>query len=102
VFALEHWSAHESVRIAWWISTGLPGFISGPEELAAANTLLAAEPFVCEEVQSIFVFGEHVDQLGWEKDTTMLKGFLKIDPLSCDPLHNHLSPEVNAQMANQD
>jgi hypothetical protein len=87
VFASEHGSANECVRIAWWVSTGLPGFISGPEELATANTLLAVEPFVCEEVQSILVFREHVDQLGWGKDTTTLKGFLKIHPLSCDPLH---------------
>jgi len=67
VFTRKHWSANESISIARRVTTGLPGLISSPEELATAYALLAIKPFICEEVQSIFILREHVDQLGGKR-----------------------------------
>jgi hypothetical protein len=67
MFTRKHGSTNESVRIARRVTTGLPGLISSPEELAAAYALLAIKPSICEEVQSIFIFREHVDQLGGKR-----------------------------------
>jgi hypothetical protein len=41
------------------------------------------ETSVCEKIQSILVFGEHIDQLGKGEDATTLKGFLRIGLFAC-------------------
>jgi hypothetical protein len=61
VLAGKDWRAYECVGIAWRVAASLPGLIPGPKELAAARALFAVEPFVREEVQSIFILGEHVE-----------------------------------------
>lgn len=82
VLALEHGSANECVRIAWRVATGLSGRIPGPEELVAAWAFPTFEPSVCEEIQSILIFGEHLDQRDW-KDATTLKAFLRNSHSEC-------------------
>jgi hypothetical protein len=60
MLALEYGRADECIRIARRIPTALSSPISGPEKLTALFTLLALESLIHEEVQSIFVLGEHI------------------------------------------
>ena len=51
--------AYESIGIAGRVPTSFPMGVSAPEEFAAFLALLMMESFLNEEVQSIFVLGEH-------------------------------------------
>jgi hypothetical protein len=74
VFAGKDGRADKGVRIAGWIAASLPGFIPGPKKLAAFLALLAPEPFISKEIQSILILREHGDR---RYGTGMLKGFLR-------------------------
>jgi hypothetical protein len=66
--------ADKGICIAGRVTAGLPGFIPGPKKLAAFLALLAPEPFIGKEIQSILILREHGDR---RYGTGMLKGFLR-------------------------
>jgi hypothetical protein len=77
VLALEYGRANKCVGIAGRVPAGQSSAVPGPEEFAAFLALLAQESLIHEEVQSIFVLGEHVNQLLPEEWRGLLKGFPK-------------------------
>jgi hypothetical protein len=64
VFLRKDRVAYEGVRIARWIAAGLPDFISGPEELPTAFTLIPVESLVPEVVKVVLLLREHGNQPG--------------------------------------
>ena len=75
--ALEYGRANKGIRIAGRITTGIPAPVPGPEEFAAFLALLMMESFLHEEVQSIFVLGEHGTSAFAGRRTRSAKRFSK-------------------------
>jgi hypothetical protein len=59
MLALEYGRANEGIGITGRVTAGIPAPVPGPEEFTAFLALLMMESFLNEEVQSIFVLGEH-------------------------------------------
>jgi hypothetical protein len=77
VLTLEYGRANKCIGIAGWVPAGQSSAVPGPEEFAAFLALHTQESLIYEEVQSIFVLGEHVNQLLPKEWRGLLKGFPK-------------------------